>query len=63
MTVNLKLCTHPFPLRVQVSAKEVPLAKAQAIHGLRAVFGEVYPDPVRVVRVSADTPFSPHARG
>lgn len=34
----------------QVSAKEVPLAKAQAINGLRAVFGEVYPDPVRVVR-------------
>ena len=34
-----------------VFAQEVPLARAEAIHGLRAVFGEVYPDPVRVVSV------------
>ena len=31
--------------------KEVPLAAAKQIKALRAVFGEVYPDPVRVVSV------------
>lgn len=36
-----------------VEAREVPLGDAQAIDGLRAVFGETYPDPVRVVSVGA----------
>jgi len=34
-----------------VSAQVVPLADAKAIPGVRAMFGEVYPDPVRVVSV------------
>jgi alanyl-tRNA synthetase len=52
-----------------VHAKVVPLAAAKGIHGLRAVFGEVYPDPVRVVAVGADVdallgePESPAWRG
>eukprot|EP00271_Cylindrocystis_brebissonii_P012965 TRINITY_DN32493_c0_g1_i1.p1 TRINITY_DN32493_c0_g1~~TRINITY_DN32493_c0_g1_i1.p1 ORF type:complete len:1218 (-),score=332.87 TRINITY_DN32493_c0_g1_i1:421-4074(-) len=36
---------------LQVFAKEASLADARRIAGLRAVFGEVYPDPVRVVSV------------
>lgn len=31
----------------------VPLAAARSVHTLRAVFGETYPDPVRVVSVGA----------
>jgi len=36
-----------------VDAKEVPLRLAQEIYGVRAVFGEQYPDPVRVVSIGA----------
>ncbi|KAF5102517.1 hypothetical protein DV451_001810 [Geotrichum candidum] len=36
---------------LSVYAKDVPLEQATEINGLRAVFGEKYPDPVRVVSV------------
>lgn len=34
---------------VKIYAKEAELAKAKKINGLRSVFDEVYPDPVRVI--------------
>ncbi|KII92325.1 hypothetical protein PLICRDRAFT_37088 [Plicaturopsis crispa FD-325 SS-3] len=39
---------------VKVFSKELDLKVAQQIPGLRAVFGETYPDPVRVVTLEFD---------
>jgi alanyl-tRNA synthetase len=39
-----------------VTAVEMPLAKAMELPGVRAVFGEKYPDPVRVVMIGAESP-------
>ncbi|KAG6901162.1 hypothetical protein C0995_016297 [Termitomyces sp. Mi166 len=39
---------------VRVFSKEVDLQTARKIPGLRAVFGETYPDPVRVVTLEYD---------
>ena len=39
-----------------VSAKPMPLSEAKQIPGVRAVFGEKYPDPVRVVMVGTASP-------
>ncbi|KAL2545633.1 Alanine--tRNA ligase [Forsythia ovata] len=36
---------------LDVFSKETRLADAKRVNGLRAVFGEVYPDPVRVVAI------------
>lgn len=36
---------------LEVYSKEVPLEQAKKINGVRAVFGETYPDPVRVVSI------------
>ncbi|VDN50802.1 unnamed protein product [Dracunculus medinensis] len=40
--------------KVKIFAKEIPLAQAREINGLRAVFDENYPDPVRVVSVGIE---------
>ncbi|KAL6997973.1 alanine--tRNA ligase [Sarracenia purpurea var. burkii] len=39
---------------LEVYAKEANLTDAKRIKGLRAVFGEVYPDPVRVVSIGRE---------
>jgi alanyl-tRNA synthetase len=39
-----------------VNAVVMPLAEAKKLPGVRAVFGEKYPDPVRVILVGADDP-------
>jgi len=44
-------CTKYIRQNTEVYAKDVPLAEAREIVGVRAVFGETYPDPVRVVSV------------
>jgi alanyl-tRNA synthetase len=46
-----QICTDYIRQNSQVFAMDVPLATAREIRGLRAVFGETYPDPVRVVSV------------
>ncbi|PVI03680.1 hypothetical protein DM02DRAFT_520160 [Periconia macrospinosa] len=46
-----QICTEYIRQNSEVFAKDVPLATAREIRGLRAVFGETYPDPVRVVSV------------
>ncbi|MCC7349033.1 MAG: alanine--tRNA ligase [Phycisphaerales bacterium] len=44
-----------------VSATVMPLADAKKIAGVRAVFGEKYPDPVRVIAVGVNDPHQANA--
>ncbi|KAI5782723.1 alanyl-tRNA synthetase [Geopyxis carbonaria] len=46
-----KISTEYIRQNLEVYSKDVPLATAREIQGVRAVFGETYPDPVRVVSV------------
>jgi alanyl-tRNA synthetase len=48
------ICNEFIAKNSPVYTQEVPLKMAKSIAGLRAVFGEVYPDPVRVVSVGYD---------
>ncbi|CEH18366.1 alanyl-trna synthetase [Ceraceosorus bombacis] len=48
------ICNDWVRRNVAVYAKEVQLEHAHKIPGLRAVFGEAYPDPVRVVTLEFD---------
>ena len=41
---------------VPVSGTIMPLAEAKALSGVRAVFGEKYPDPVRVIAIGTTDP-------
>lgn len=43
------ICDQWIQKNVEVFAKDMSLKDAHRIPGLRAVFGEAYPDPVRVV--------------
>ena len=45
------ICNEIIEAGGQVSCQECPLGAAKTINGLRAVFGETYPDPVRVSSV------------
>jgi len=46
-----QLCDADIRAKHAVYRKSVPLSQAQAIHSVRAVFGETYPDPVTVVSI------------
>jgi alanyl-tRNA synthetase len=45
------ICNQLIDEALQVYAKEASLAESKRIDGLRAVFDETYPDPVRVVSI------------
>ncbi|KAI4228094.1 MAG: hypothetical protein L6R36_001874 [Xanthoria steineri] len=47
-------CTKYIRQNFPVYAKDVALETARQIQGVRAVFGETYPDPVRVVSVGVE---------
>ena len=46
-----KICNETIQRNLEVYSAVVPLDQAKAVNGVRAVFGEVYPDPVNVISV------------
>lgn len=50
-----ELCQKSISNSEEVTSESMPLEEAQALAGVRAVFGEVYPDPVRVVSIGTET--------
>ena len=50
-----EICQRIVSESLPVTDKVMPLADATSLPGVRAVFGEVYPDPVRVVTIGEDT--------
>jgi len=51
-----EICNNVVSRNEEVYAKETSLATAKTVAGLRAVFDEVYPDPVRVVSIGIPVP-------
>jgi alanyl-tRNA synthetase len=51
-----RLVNEKIYLDLPVRAVTLPLAEAKKIAGVRAVFGEKYPDPVRVLLIGAEQP-------
>jgi alanyl-tRNA synthetase len=49
------ICQKVVSDKLDVTDEIMPLEEAKKLEGVRAVFGEVYPDPVRVVKVGTDT--------
>lgn len=45
------ICNEQIKKKLKVYAKSYPIDEAQEIFGVRAVFGESYPNPVRVVSI------------
>ncbi|KAJ3145925.1 Alanine--tRNA ligase [Geranomyces variabilis] len=54
LTTIEDICNDFIRKNLKMYAKDVDLNSAKAITGLRAVFGETYPDPVRVVSIGHD---------
>lgn len=50
-----EFCQGVIEDRQSVTSKILPLDEAKSINGVRAVFGEVYPDPVRVIAIGSET--------
>jgi len=50
-----QICRDVVAAQLPITSKTIPLEEAQSLDGVRAVFGEVYPDPVRVVCIGKDT--------